>query len=86
MKNLVYWLAVMMLLVVGDSLPLHMRPPSVPRSLEYAQIRQSQQLPRLSERMAASLNVYYRKSAAVALIDTKPRGTKATCIVCGNRG
>ena len=29
----------------------------------------------------ASLNVYYRKSATLLLIGTKPRGIEATCIV-----
>ena len=43
-------------------------PPSIPRSVEYSrQIRQSL-LPRLSERMAALLNVYYGKSVALALV------------------
>ena len=49
---------------------VHTPPPpplSVPRSLEYMKIRQSRRLPQLSERTIASLNVYYGKSAALAL-------------------
>ena len=38
------------------------------RSLEYMRSQQSQRLLRLSERTAASVNVYYEKSAALALI------------------
>ena len=41
----------------------------------------------LEEWPAASLNMYYGKSVMlVVLILYKPRGTKATWIVCGNRG
>ena len=47
---------------------VHTPPSSVPRSLEYMRSQQSQRLPRLSERTAASLNVYYEKSAVLALI------------------
>ena len=47
---------------------MHTPPPSIPCSLEYARNRQSRQLLLLSERTAASLNVYYGKSAALALI------------------
>ena len=47
---------------------VHTPLPSIPRSLEYARNRHSRRLPRLSERTAASLNVYYGKPAALALL------------------
>ena len=65
---------------------LHTPPPSISRSLEYARIRQSQRLARLSERTAASLDVYVLREISGVCIDTKPRGTEATYIVCGNGG
>ena len=42
----------------------------LPPSLKYAWGQQSRRLPQLSRKMAASLNVYYRKSAALVLMSS----------------
>jgi len=46
-------------------------------------LRKSKPLLRLSERMAALLNIYYRKSVVLLLILSQ-WGTKATCIAIGD--
>ena len=56
-----------------------------PSAVPHISAWQSQQLPRLSGRTAASINLYYRKSVALC-VDTKPRGIKQTCIISGDRG